>query len=129
MQIHGPDLLAGGELTTCTRRCQDVGIPSGGQHEVISLRATYVQRQIAHNAAEPGQEILNAKQVLFISEGNQPAQPGLGEDLSNRRIAMPKVTSSACRPAPLQSAYGRDQVSLIKRGRSCIQSSLLTPPG
>ena len=37
--------------------------------------------------------------------------------------------SSACCPAPLQSAYGRDQVSLIKSGRSCIQSSLLTPPG
>ena len=26
-------------------------------------------------------------------------------------------------------SYGRLQVSLIKRGRSCIQSSLLTPPG
>ena len=68
MQIHGPDLLAGGELTTSTRRCQDVGISSGGQREVISLRATYVHRQTAHNAAEPGQEILNAKQVLFICE-------------------------------------------------------------
>src|SRR5437879_8963474 len=29
----------------------------------------------------------------------------------------------------LYPAYGRDQVSLIKRGRSWIQSSLPTPPG
>ncbi len=42
------------------------------------------RRQTAHNAAEPGQGILNAKQVCSSAECNQPPQPGLRKDVSRK---------------------------------------------
>jgi hypothetical protein len=52
------------------------------------------------------------------------------EDLPVITIGLTTPIRACTRWSPLgQSAYGRDQVSLSKRGRSCIQSSLLTPPG